>query len=81
MLDVKMTTRGRPSVSCKLSAGGCGWSGFVNAKKGVSMWTGDPAPAAIAAAPADAPPEKTKADPPPVTPEGGGRGFKFAWEK
>ena len=39
VLKVKITDRGRPSVSCKLSEGGCGWTGFVNAQRGVRMWT------------------------------------------
>ncbi len=39
VLQVKMTKRGRPSVTCKLNEGGCGWTGFVNAKRGVQLWT------------------------------------------
>lgn len=45
MLEVKMTKRGRPSVSCKQGEGGCGWTGFCNAKSGVERWTGEGEPA------------------------------------
>jgi hypothetical protein len=81
LLDVKLTERGRPSVSCKLSEGGCGWSGFVNARKGVAMWAGNPIPRIN-------PVEKPKKEPAVATaiaptPEkkSEGRGFKFAWEE
>ena len=80
-LKVKLTTRGRPSVSCKLSDGGCGWTGFVNAQRGVSMWAvEDPA----AGAPAIAEKEKPSAaaeDPPPERRKTDERGFKFPWQE
>jgi len=78
-LQVKTTERGRPSVSCKLADGGCGWTGFVNAQKGVALWAGESVPAAApGAAPKTEPaaiaetPARRKSD------EGG---FKFPWQE
>lgn len=79
---MKMTARGRPSVSCKLSEGGCGWTGFVNAVKGVKLWEGTDclptAPAAIVEAKA---PTAAAANPSPARRKSDKGGFKFPWEE
>ena len=64
MLQVKMTDRGRPSVSCKLSEGGCGWTGFSNAKRGVDLWTGEGEPASAKPTKPAAPPASEPVKPP-----------------
>ena len=79
MLQVKTTDRGRPSVNCKLSEDGCGFTGFVNAGKGVAMWAGDGKPAAATAAPPAAAPKEKPAPAAAGKSEKGG--FKFPWQE
>lgn len=77
MLVVKTTERGRPSVSCKVADGGCGFMGFVNAQKGVAMWAGKEAPA-IAEKPKAAQSAKGAPAAKEKSSEGG---FKFPWQE